>query len=281
MKFQDYLKSREKQELISFLEEHGVDMEGLDLDQLVEEGWLDNAKKGLVGRAKKIGTAAALAAAVPGMMSANYGGQQQQPQPYHFQSQKMMVNKQQDDDERADRSYVSAGGKDYSQTNADVKDFVDQSKTPRHAEVLKKAGLPKNYMPTPVSNFTYGSKVSSVEEISNEAGTVIQGEVKKRFGRDAQVRIISLQNAKTGGAQMLVEIDGTVVATDKQDAIKRVGAIVAQIVKDRGYEMNGFRDMEGNSTEVRPAPRSTIDYAAEAAGQPIRFKVQVQIIVRK
>jgi len=276
MKFNEYARSREKQELISFLEEHGVDMEGLDLDQLVEAGWLANAKKGLVGRTARN---LALAASIPAMMSANY--KDQTPQPYQFQTDKLVANKQHDADEKADQAYIAAGGKKYEQTDTDAHEFVDFSKTPQHAEILKRAGLPRDYMPTNISNFVYGSRISTVSEISEEAGTIIQGEVKKVFGRDSYLRIVSSENVKTGGTQMLVEITGTVVATDKQDALRRAETIITQIVKKNGYEVEGFRDLTGDSTEVQPAPRSTMDYATEAAGQPIRFKLQVQILVRK
>jgi hypothetical protein len=203
-----------------------------------------------------------------------------QPQPYNFQSQRLMVNQQSENDKEADKAYINAGGPEYQQTVRDAQEFAKFQTTPQHKEILKRAGLPSNYIPTSVRSFAYGEKISTVERLDQESATVLQNKIQKSFGRDSFVRIVSSEDTVTGGKQILVDITGTVMALDQTDAIARAKTVIEQIAQSEGYSLDGFKDLSSSSddTTVTRAPRSTIDYVQESNGRPIRFKVRVRLV---
>lgn len=267
MNFREYEGKRERIEIKELMEEHGIRLTEEQINVLLEAGWMSNAKKGL-GKA-------AIMATLPFAMSANWANHQ--PKPYHFQGEKFSVNQQHLDDEAADKAYVDAGGPNFKDRESE--EFARFQSTPQHAEILKRAGLPRDYIPTSVRQFAYGTRISTAEE-SYEESAVIKDAIQRRFGRDSFVSIVRSQDAKTGGAVLLARVSGTVVAMNEQDAIQKAQTIISEIVKDKGFDIQGFKDLD-RDVEVKQASRSTIDYAAEAAGTPIRFKVEFKLVKRR
>ena len=277
MKFHEYAYEKDKKELVSFLIENQIDINKVDIDFIIESGWWDRNKQGLKRGLQK----GALLAAMPGMMGSMFAPQKDvQPQPYNFQSQKLMVNQQSEKDTEADKAYTNAGGPEYKQTVRDAQEFAKFQKTPQHKEILKRAGLPSNYIPTPIRNFAYGVEISTFEKLDQKIATVLQNKIQKSFGRDSFVSIISSEDTQTGGKQILVEITGTVMALDQTDALARAKTVIEQIAQSEGYSLEGFKDFSSSSddTTVARAPRSTIDYVQESNGRPIRFKVRVRLV---
>lgn len=273
--FNEYAFEKDKKELVEFLIENQININQLDIKLIIESGWWDRNKQGLKRGMQK----AALLAAMPGMMGSMFSQPKDmpQPKPYHFQSQRLMINQQSENDDQADKAYINAGGPEYKQTLEDAQEFAKFQKTPEHKQILSKAGLPSNYIPGVVRKFAYGEKISTFEKLSQESATVLQNKIQKQFGRDSSVRIISAEDAVTGGTQILLEVDGIVMGLDESDALSRVKTIIEQIAKSEGYSLEGFKVLS-NDTAVAKAPRSTIDYVPENNGRPIRFKVRVKLI---
>lgn len=265
-KFIHYAREKEKNEIIVFLKEHQIQLSDDEIQFLLEAGWWDKTKKAL--------RTGALLATLPATMSAAY--KDTTPQPYHFQTSRLHANAQHDADLDADERYYAAGGHKFKQTLEDAEYFVDKfMHTPQHKIALQKAGLPSNYMPTPLRNFVHGQKISTASESHQESLRVIEGEVKKKFGRDSHVMLVGSEDVVTGGKTILVQIDGIVVATDKQDALRRAETIIQQIAEEKGFSLQGFKDND-KEIEVQNAPRSTIDLAAESTKVPIKFSVLVR-----
>ena len=266
MKFTDYAREKDIEQLVSFLRENEIEFSDQDVQMLLETDWWNGLKK-----AAKTG---ALLATLPATMSASY--KDTTPQPYHFQTSGIHTNAQHDSDMDADERYYAAGGHRFKQTLEDAKYFVhDFIHTPQHKMALQKAGLPSNYMPTPLRSFVYGDKIGTADEFHEQGLAVIEGEVKKRFGRDSSVHLIGSEDSVTGGKVILVQIDGIVVATDKQDALRRAETIIRQIAEDKGFSLDGFKSND-KEIEVQNAPRSTMDLAAESTKMPMKFSVVVK-----
>lgn len=266
MRFKDYAREKDIEQLTNFLKENEVEFSDEDIQILLETDWWNGIKK-----AARTG---ALLATLPATMSASY--KDTTPQPYRFQTSGLYANQQHDADMDADERYYAAGGHKFKQTLEDAKYFVhDFMHTPQHKMALQKAGLPNDYMPTPIRSFVYGEKIGSVEELHKQGFKVVEGEVKKKFGKDSHVRLVGSEDTVTGGKVILVQIDGIVVATDKQDAVRRAEIIIQQIAKDKGFSLEGFKSNE--EIEVQHAPRSTIDLAAESTKMPIKFSVIVKL----
>lgn len=274
MKFNEYFAEKEKNELIAFLKEHNIEFTNEEIQVLLEAGWWDSTKKAL--------RTGALVGASVAAMAPNW--KDTTAKPYAFTGGKMYVNQQKDMDEDADKKYIDAGGHEFRQTLEDAEYFVHKyMKSPQHKMALQKAGLPSNYMPTVLRSFVYGDKIGAYDEFRQEEVTIIENEVKKSFGRDSSVHLVSSEDTVTGGKTILVNIKGVVVAQDKQDAIKRAATIIKEIAKAKGFDVTGFRSLntDEQDIDVRPAPRSTMDFATEAVGQPIRFNIMVKFLVRK
>lgn len=276
MRFSEYAFQKDKKELIEFLIENNVNQKNINLEYLIESGWWDRTKQGI----KKGLAKGALLAAMPGMMGNMYTQPQElpNPKPFNFLSQKLMDNEQNQKDQMDDKAYINAGGPEFEQTLKDTERFLKFKSTPQHQEILRKAGFSNDYIPSPLRHFAYGQKVSTVTSSHKESMNIIQGEIKKRFGRDCFVEIVSTKDTVTGGQEILLDVSGIVMAFDQNDAIKRVEAIVREIAKDQGYNLAGFKEAGLTSTDVSPAPRSTIDYVQENSGQPIRFSVRIRLL---
>lgn len=273
MKFKEYNRTRELQQLAIFLKEQNIEFTDKDLNVLLEAGWWDGTKKAL--------RTGALVGASVAAMAPNW--KDQTAKPYNFDASKMYVNQQYDQDQDADKRYIAAGGRQFEQTLEDAEYFVHKyMKSPEHKMALQKAGLPSNYMPTVLRSFIHGQKIGTTEELSKQHVQIIENEVKRVFGRDSFVSLISSEDVVTGGKQVLVQITGTVVALDEQDAVRRAENIIRQIAKDKGYDVTGFRDErpDNKDIEVKQAPRSTMDFATESAGAPIKFSVVVKILIK-
>jgi hypothetical protein len=276
MKFSEYAREKEQKKLIEFLIENNVDLSEVDIVALIESGWWDSAKRGL--------RTGALLAAMPAISGANWSSEElPNPQPYSFSTIKLMDNEQSVKDQQADNSYIAAGGRAYKQTLEDAKEYYEFQKTKENQEILKKAGLPSNYIPSNIRHFVYGQNISTFEELSETAVTVIQDEVRKHFGRDMFVRFVKSEDSVTGGAVILLDIEGTVMAFDENDAVKRVEVVVREIAKNKGYSLVGFQDLsKHNDTAIKPAHRSTIDFVQqESAGKPIKVKVRMKMMVSR
>lgn len=274
MKFNEYFAEKEKNELIAFLKEHNIEFTNEEIQVLLEAGWWDSTKKAL--------RTGALVGASVAAMAPNW--KDTSAKPYDFTASKMYVNQQKDMDQDADKKYIAAGGYEFKQTLEDAEYFVHKyKKSSQHKIALQKAGLPSNYMPTVLRSFIHGDIISTAEESRQEEVTIIENEVKKKFGRDSFVQLVSSEDSVTGGKTVLVRISGIVVAQDKQDAIRRASVIIKEIAKEKGFDVAGFRslDTDEQDIDVRLAPRSTMDFAAESAGQPIRFNIMVKFLVRK
>lgn len=265
MKFNDYYLQRDKKEIETILGEYGITLSKEQIEILVESNWLSRTRKGL-GKA-------ALLASLPFAMSANWADHQ--PKPYHFHGDRLMANQQQFNDEASDKAYIEAGGPRF--TDRDAEKFLKFRSTPEHNKVLKRAGLPADYIPSPVRQFVYGVEISSAEEMSETKAT-IEGEVKKHFGRDSFVSIVQSRDAVTGGSVLWVRIQGVVVAMNEQDAVKRAEVIITEIARNKGFEVQDFKDMHKPDIEVKQASRSTIDYAAESTAVPYRFIVGFKMV---
>jgi hypothetical protein len=266
-KFVNYAREKQIEELVNFLKENQIEFSNEDIDILIEAAWLDRAKKAL-----KTG---ALLATLPATMSAAY--QDTTPKPYHFQTSGIHANQQHDADMDADERYNAAGGPKFKQTLEDAENFVQNFRhTPQHKMALQKAGLPSNYMPTALRSFVYGDKIGTADEFYQTGLTVVEGEVKKKFGKESSVHLIGSEDSVTGGKIILVQIDGIVVATDKQDAIRRAEIIIRQIAEDKGFSLEGFKSND-KEIEVQNAPRSTMDLAAESTKMPMKFSVVVKL----
>lgn len=276
MRFSEYAFKKDELELVNFLTENGIELETVNIKFLIESGWWDKTKQGLK-RGLRTG---ALLAAMPAISGANWMPPQElpNPQPYRFSVDRLMDNEQSVKDQAADKAYVDAGGPEFKQTLKDAEEFAKFQRTPQHKEILKRAGLPNNYIPSPVRSFAYGDKVSTAESYTKEAVEVIQNGVRKHFGRDSFVRFVKSEDSVTGGSVILLDVTGTVMAFDEADAVKRVEMIIGEIAKDNGYDLAGFQNMsKHHGINVKPAPRSTIDYVQESAGRPIRFTVRIKI----
>lgn len=275
-KFSDYAKEKDKKELIAFLEKHEIAYTDKDIQVLLEAGWLNS-----VGRGLRTG---ALLAAMPAISGANWMPPKElpNPQPYHFSAEKLMDNQQKQQDQEADKAYIAAGGPEFRQTLEDAQEFSKFRSTSQHQQILKKAGLPNNYIPSSVRHFAYGEKISTAEEFSEVAVTVMQNEITKHFGRDMSVRFVGSEDTVTGGKTILVDIVGVVMAFDENDAIKRVETVVREIAKNKGYDLTGFQSAsDHHGIEVRPASRSTIDFVQkENAAQPIKVSVRIKLKVK-
>lgn len=274
MKFNEYFTAKEKNELIAFLKEHNIEFTNEEIRVLLEAGWWDKTKKAL--------RTGALVGASVAAMAPNW--KDTTAKPYHFGGSRLYVNQQKDADEDADKRYIAAGGHEFKQTLEDAEYFVHEyMKSPQHKMALQKAGLPSNYMPSVLRSFIHGDKIGSYEEFRQEEVTIIENEVKKKFGRDSSVRLVSSEDTVTGGKTILVNIEGVVVAQDEQDAIRRASVIIQEIAKEKGFDVTGFRSLNTDQEDisVAQAPRSAMDFAAEAAGQPIRFNIMVRFLVRK
>lgn len=274
MKFSEYALEKDKNELINFLLENNINIEDVNIENLIESGWWDKTKQG-IKRGLRTG---ALLAAMPAISGANWTPPTQlpNPQPYAFSADKLMINQQGKKDEEADKAYINAGGPEFKQTIEDAEQFAKFRNTPQHKEILKKAGLPANYIPTTVRSFAYGQRIQTNEELSQEAASVVQNDIRKHFGRDSFVRLIGSEDTVTGGKLILLDVTGTVMAFDQNDAAKRVEMIVREIAKDRGYDLKGFEDLNSD-INVKPAKRSTIDYVQENTNQPIKFKIRIRL----
>jgi hypothetical protein len=272
MRFKDYNRAKELKELAAFLKEQNIEFNDNDLNILLEAGWWDGAKKAMR-------TGALLGASVAAM-APNW--KDQSAKPYSFSGSKMYVNQQHDADRDADERYVAAGGRKFNQTLEDSQSFLKYRNTPEHKMALQKAGLPRNYIPTVLRNFVYGEKISASSEVSEQHVRTIEGEVKRVFGKDSFVNIVSAEDTVTGGKQILVRITGTVIALDENDAVKRAENVIRQIAKDKGYDITGFRDErpDNKDIEVKQAPRGTMDYTAESAGRPTKFSVLVKFLIK-
>jgi hypothetical protein len=273
MKFNNYLAEKEKNELIAFLKEHDIEFTNEEIKVLLEAGWWDSTKKAL--------RTGALVGASVAAMAPNW--KDTTAKPYDFNASKMYVNQQKDMDDSADKKYIAAGGHEFKQTLEDAEYFVKNRNSPQHKMALQKAGLPSNYIPTVLRSFVYGDEISAYDEFRQEEVTIIENEVKKKFGRDSSVHLVSSEDAVTGGKTILVRISGVVVATDEQDAVRRASVVIQEIAKEKGYDVAGFRSLDTDEQDisVRQAPRSAMDFTAEAAGQPIRFNIMVKFLVRK
>lgn len=267
MKFKEYKRKRETEEIATLMAENGMELTPEQIEILLEAGWMSRARKG-AGKA-------ALLASMPLMMSANWADYQ--PKPYHFSGDRIMANQQQMQDEEADKAYINAGGPKFS--DRDSESFAKFRSDPRHAEILKRAGLPDSYIPSSVRQFAYGTKITTKEEIRQEEA-VIKSEIQKRFGRDSFVEVIQSKDIKTGGAVLLVKAQGIVMAMDEHDAARRAEVIIREMARDKGFKVDEFKDLHKADMKVKPAPRSTVDYTAENAGQPFRFSVQFRIVKR-
>lgn len=272
-KFNDYFAEKEKSELVAFLKEHNIEFTHEDIQVLLEAGWWDGAKKAL--------RTGALVGASVAAMAPNW--KDTSAKPYYFGGSRLYVNQQNDMDEDADKKYIAAGGHEFKQTLEDAEYFAKNRNSPQHKMALQKAGLPSNYIPTVLRSFVYGNKIGAYDEFRQEEVTIIENEVKKSFGRDSSVHLVSSEDTVTGGKTILVNIEGVVVAQDKQDAIKRAATIIKEIAKAKGYDVTGFRSLntDEQDIDVRPAPRSTMDFATEAVGHPIKFNIMVKFLVRK
>jgi hypothetical protein len=267
MKFTDYAREKDIEQLVRFLRENEIEFSDQDLQMLLETDWWNGLKK-----AARTG---ALLATLPATMSAAY--KDTTPKPYHFQTSGIHANQQHDADMDADERYHAAGGPRFKQTLEDAERFVqDFMHTPQHKMALQKAGLPSNYMPTPLRSFVYGDKIGTADEFYQTGLTVIEGEVKKKFGKESHVHLIGSEDSVTGGKIILVQIDGIVVATDKQDAIRRAEIIIRQIAEDKGFSLEGFKSND-KEIDVQNAPRSTMDLAAESTKMPMKFSVVVKL----
>jgi hypothetical protein len=266
--FKEYALNREREEIIALLGEHGIDLKPEQVEMILEAGWLSGAKS-------KLGKAALLAS-MPFAMSANWANNQ--PQPYHFSGERMMANQQRTTDDAADKAYTDAGGPEFR--DADSEKFLKFRKTPQHAEILKKAGLPSSFIPSSLRHFAYGTQVSTAEEF-NKMRAEIKGEIQKRFGRDSFVSIVQSKDTVTGGAVLLVRANGVVMAMNEQDAVHRAEIVMKEIARDKGFEVEGFKDMHKPDVDVKLAPRSTVDFAAESAGTPHMFSVQFKLVPRR
>lgn len=187
----------------------------------------------------------------------------------------MMANRQRMDDEAADRAYRDAGGPEFKDTDGD--EFLRFLKTPRHREALRRAGLPSNYIPSALRHFVYGTQLSVVDEF-HEVSVEIKGEIQKRFGKDSFVRVVQSKDAVTGGSILMVRADGVVMAMNEQDAARRAEIVMREIARSKGFEVEGFEDLHAPDVEVKKAPRSTADFAAESAGAPHRFSVRFKLV---
>lgn len=271
MKFSEYATEREKAEIVSLLAEHGISPTEEQVQTLLEAGWLSRAKSGLAK--------GALLASLPLAMSANWANHQ--PQPYHFQGDRLMANHQRFQDEAADKAYVDAGGPEYKQTAEDAEAFLKFRSTPQHREALKRAGLPGNYIPSPVRSFVYGDKISAVDSMTEESVRSVENGIKKAFGRDSFVSISQSEDTVTGGKIILVSAKGVVMAMNEQDAVRRAEVIIREIAKNEGFDVQEFKDMHAPDIDVRLAPRSTVDLSAEAAGRPFGFNVKFKMVAKR
>jgi hypothetical protein len=274
MKFSEYVEKKDQKQLIEFLTKNNVDLSKVDIQILIESGWWDAAKKGL--------RTGALLAAMPAISGANWmpPNELPNPQPYKFSAEKLVDNKQSIEDREADKAYINAGGPKFQKTPEAAEQFLKFRSTPQHKEILKRAGLPSNYMPSTIRHFAYGQKISTVEELSQEEVNIMQGEMRKHFGREMFVRLVGAEDTVTGGKTILIDITGTVMALNENDAIKRVEIVVREIAKDRGYNLKNFEDLsKHHGIEVKQAPRSTIDFVQQenSGSQPIKVKVRITL----
>lgn len=272
--FKEYVAKQELKNLSKFLLENNVSFNDEDLNYLIESDWWNRTKKS-IGRGART---AALLSTLPATMSANW--KDANPQPYAFTGERMYVNQQHDQDQESDKKYVAAGGQEFKQTLEDAQFFTNEYRhSPQHKMALQKAGLPSNYIPSVIRQFIFGEKIATNDELAQTSVTVMEQEVKRKFGRDSFVSLVSSEDVVTGGKQVLVRIEGTVVAMDQQDAERRVEVIIREIAKDKGFNVTGFR-ADSKETTIRSAPRSTMDFAAESTGIPVRFKVLVKFIAK-
>jgi hypothetical protein len=278
MKFSEYANKKEQKELLEFLVKNNVDLSEVNINILLESGWWDATKRGL--------RTGALLATMPAISGANWTPPKElpNPRPYHFSAEKFVNNQQGMKDEKADKAYINAGGPEFKQTLEDAEKYVKFKKTPENQEILKRAGLPSNYIPSSIRSFVYGDIISTASEYSQETANVIQGEIKKHFGREMSARFVRSEDSVTGGTRILIDIVGTVMAFDENDAIKRVETVVREIAKDRGFSLDGFQDInKHHGIEVRPASRSTIDFVQKenSGARPIKIAVRVTFLVRQ
>lgn len=266
MSFGEYARRRQIIEIYREMDRLGIDARQHDLESLTEADL------------RKIMGSLALAAA-PFISGAEHKVQppDKPAMPYTYHYSPLIHDAQKDADIKADKDYVRAGGRRYEQTLEDAEEFTDFRKTPEHADILRKAGLPKSYVPSSVRSFVFGSHTSSVTSIDDVSVKLLERDVQKHFGRESSVHIVKSKDVRTGGTVVTADITGHTLARDEQEASQRARMQVEQILKRHGFSTEGMREVTGTMPRVAlDKGRHTIDYAeSHIKSFPFAFRVEL------
>lgn len=267
MKFTEYVRKQQLREVRMVMRSAGFDPSDYDLDSMTEADL------------KKILAAGALATA-PFISGAKHAEEAPEPaKPFTYQYKPMFHDAQKESDLRADKDYVKFGGKKYDAGVKEAQDFIKFRKTKDHRDILRKAGLPDDYVPTPIRNFVHGTEISSATVRDSMDVNLLEKDIKKHFGRESFVQITRSVDAVTGGTTTIADIHGHTMARNEQEARLRARMQVEHILKRHGFSTDGMVELTGMLPTVsQDMSRSTIDMAREASELtrfPFAFKVKL------
>ena len=267
MKFTEYVRKQQLREVRMVMRSAGFDPSDYDLDSMTEADL------------KKILAAGALAAA-PFISGAKHSEKPPEPaKPYTYHYSPIFHDAQKESDLRADKDYIKFGGKKYEGGVKEAQDFIKFRKTKDHRDILRKAGLPDDYVPTPIRSFVYGADVSSKTVVDTVEAQLLDKDIKRHFGRDSFVQISRSVDVVTGGTTTIATIQGHTMARNEQEAKLRARMQVEHILKRHGFSTDGMVELSGMLPKVsQDVTRSTIDMAREASELtrfPFAFKVKL------
>ena len=242
----------ETQELAQELLKMGLNPSNYDLDRMINEvDWKKAIATGVLAVAPFI--SGAKHKEIP----------DKQPQPYTYSIQRSYEDELSIKAKQDDKKYLAAGGPRFEGSVPGANQFVKFRKSGAHRDIIEKAGLDADYIPSNVKEFVFGSKIQSVHKHSETSGRIedFKSGVVKTLGRDSFVEIIKSEKLKNGGSFISANISGVIMAMDQQDAERRVESQIENIIRANGFDLNGmsvkvYREFK----HVEPAPRSTIDY---------------------
>lgn len=279
-----------RQELIQELSNMGLNPESYDLDKILNEfNLLKKFSSALMPLRKAL--LPMVLAASPFISGAKHMEiPDNQPQPYKYTVQRSYENQDFTKARQDDKNYIAAGGPRFEGSVDDAKEFINFKNSKEHKNILKKAGLNDNYIPSSIKEFVFGSEISSVHKNYDMSGRIedFKTGIVKGLGRESSVEIIKSKNLKDGGAFISANISGVIMAMDQKDAERRLESQIENIIRANGFELNGMSvRVHREFTHVEPAQRSTIDYTQAQewyvesnGGEKFNYNVEVDFTIK-
>lgn len=271
-----FTKFFEKNDLIREMSSMGIDPRKYDLDRILNEiNWRKSLAAG----------ALALAPFISGAENKQLPPDVQ-PAPYTYNVQRSYGDAKSVKQQEDDKKYIAVGGLEYEGSIEDAEHFTSIRKTKNHQELLKKAGLDRNYIPSTIKKFVFGTDISSVHGHSNMSGKItdFKSGIVKKLGRDSFVDIIKQETLKDGGTIISANISGIIMAMNQKDAEARVESQIKQVIEANGFNLGDMSVRVNREFQsIEPAPRSTIDYTKEwfkESNGVSQFKYEASVVFK-